>query len=116
MELFPDECIFCDGKIKKIKQNYDNCLKFAVFKTSFGGIQIPSYKKIEQEALELELFCLHRKVQEEDLFAKKAKFLQSCLIAFTFRYAKLLKKRSRENASVILQPSSSPKLSLKWLI
>ena len=109
-ELFPDKCIFCDKKVKKFKQKHETCVKFAVYKTSTGGIKEPSWKKIEQQALELGLFRLHRKVQGEDLFAKEAKFHRLCRKAFTLQHATLLTKRSRENTSVSMQPSTDQNL------
>ena len=104
---------FCDREVKKIKQKFEKCVKFAVFKTSSGGIKEPSWKKIKQQVLELRLFHLHWNVQGKDLFAKEAKFHQWCLKAFTLQYAKLLKKRSHKNARVFLQPSSKQKLTLE---
>ena len=102
VDLFPDECIFCNRLEKLSKTKTDKCIQFPVFKSKEDGLKEPSWKKIEQRTLKLGLFSLHRKIQE-DLFAKEAKFHQSCLTAFNLQYTNLMRNRTRESFRISIQ-------------
>ena len=86
IQLFPQECIFCKKLEVKVSGKTERCINFAVFKDKEGALKTPTWKQIEPRAIELGYSSLYRMVQGEDLFAREAKFHQSCRKSFNLKY------------------------------
>ena len=84
--LFPPECIFCNKLEVKVSGSTERCINFAVFKDKKGMLKEPTWKQIETRALELGDSSLYGRVQGEDLFAREAKYHQSCRKSFNLKY------------------------------
>ena len=65
---------------------------------SFKG-KYPKWKDIESQAFDLKKMALYRKVKDEDLWSREAKFHQTCYNGFTLEHAKFVKQRSEDNAT-----------------
>lgn len=82
-QLFPQVCIFCQQLEIKVSGKTERCTMFG---EKVGALNKPSWHTIEQRALELGISRLHRMVQGEDLFGKKAHYHSSCKKEFDSKY------------------------------
>lgn len=76
--IFPPECIFCDKvEIKGSGRNTERAEVFPSWQNKENG-----WEQIETRAEKMGIDCLHRRVQNKDLFAVEAKHHLSCLRSF----------------------------------
>ncbi|KAK3700755.1 hypothetical protein QZH41_010937 [Actinostola sp. cb2023] len=95
LRLFPATCIFCEKLEFKLQGKTERCVMFAVFKDNTGATREPTWKQIEPRALALGNNRLHRMVQDQDLFAREARFHPSCRKDFNLKYINYLRDTAK---------------------
>lgn len=70
-----------------------------MFHENAGNLKEPLWKQIESKALDLGKMRLYRLVQGADLFAREAKFHQSCLSSFKLEHLAHVRAKSKDAES-----------------
>ena len=84
--LFPDTCIFCDCRNKRVGKSREHCREFASCKN-----RAPVWKAIQNQAKDLGMNALHRMVYNEDLYARGAQHHPSCWKEFKTKHDNYVK-------------------------